>query len=234
MADALRFFVQYEAAIYFLLGMGAIIYLYRFWMAWQELQLAIYGLERTAARARLNQATIVLFVLLLTGVIVFVTVTFTASSLPAQALLATPTLDLSIEHTEPATTLTPASGENLGVVSATPLPTVAINPAACLPGSINISEPQSGDTIRGAVEVIGTANVEDFGFYKFEVARADEELWLTIQAGRTIVRDDVLVENWDTSRLPPGNYVLQLLITDRQGEESTPCRIPVRIDVPLE
>lgn len=234
MADALRFFVQYEAAIYFLLALGAIIYLYRFWLAWQELQLAIYGLERTAARGRLNQATITLFLLFLTGVIVFVIVTFAASSLPAQALLATPTLDLSIENTQPATTLTPASGEDLEVVSATPLPTVAINPAACLPTSINISEPQSGDTIRGAVEVVGTASVDNFGFYKFEVARADEELWLTIQAGRSIVRDDVLVENWDTSRLPPGDYVLQLVITDRQGDEFPPCRIPVRIDVPLE
>lgn len=234
MADALRFFVQYEAAIYFILGLGAIIYLYRFWMAWQELQMAIYGLERSAARARLNQATIVLFLLLLTGVIVFVIVTFAAGSLPAQAMLATPTLDLSFENTEPATTLTPATGEDLAVVSATPLPTVAVNPAACLPDSINISSPQSGETIRGAVDVIGTADVQDFGFYKFEVARADEELWLTIQAGRTIVRNDLLVESWDTTRLPPGDYVLQLIITDRQGEEFPPCRIPVHIDVPLE
>ena len=231
MAEVLRFFVQYEAVLYFLLGLAGILYFYRFWLAWQELRLATYGLERQAARERLNQAAIMLFSMLVIAVGVFVMVTFVATSLPAQDLLATPTLSLSLSSENPSTTVTPASG-NDALFTATPLPTVSVNPNNCIPAQIIITEPEADTVIRGSVNVVGTVDVPNFGFYKFEVARADEELWLTIQAGRNIIRDDVLVENWDTSRLPIGNYVLQLLVTNNDGQELPPCRIPVRIEAP--
>lgn len=225
MAEVLRFFVQYEAVLYFLLGLAGIIYIYRFWLAWQELRDATYGLERQAARERVNQSAIMLFSMLVIAVGTFILVTFVATSLPAQDLLATPTLDLSASMN---TTITP-SGE-ASLATATPLPTVAVDAVACVPAQLIIAEPAAGDSISGAVEVRGTVDVPDFGFYKFEVARAEEELWLTIQAGRTVIRDGVLVENWDTSRLPSGNYVLQLVVTDSGGQELPPCRIPVRIE----
>lgn len=228
MSDLLRFFVQYEAVLYFVLGLGGILYFYRFWLAWQEVRLAVYGLERDASRVRLNQAAIVLFVLLILAVIIFIMVTFVATTLPAQALLATPTLNLVSPFDSTAT-----PGEAL-VFTATPLPTVSIDPSACVPNSVNITDPETGDTLRGAVEVRGTADIPNFGFYKFEVARAEEELWLTIQAGRAVVRDGILVENWDTSRLPTGRYVLQLVVTDASGSELPPCRVPVEIALPLD
>jgi hypothetical protein len=225
MAEVLRFFVQYESALYFILGLGGILYLYRFWLAWQEVSSAIYALEREASRERLNQSAITLFFLLALAMLIFILVTFVATTLPAQSLLATPTLDLS-----GASGPTPSAQGTVTVFTATPLPTVSIDPSACLPDSLNISAPESGDTLRGAVEVRGTVDVPNFGFYKIEYARAEEELWLTIQAGRNIVRDGVLVESWDTSRLPTGGYVLQLIVTDSAGEELEPCRIPVRIE----
>jgi hypothetical protein len=227
MAEVLRFFVQYEAVLYFLLGLAGIIYIYRFWLAWQELRDATYGLERQAARGRLNQAAIMLFSMLVIAVGTFILVTFVATSLPAQALLATPTLDLA--SLSPNTTASPAGDEG-SLATATPLPTVAVDAAACIPTQLTITEPEAGSSISGAVEVRGTVDVPNFGFYKFEVARAEEELWLTIQAGRTVVQDGVLVENWDTSRLPTGDYVLQLVVTDSEGQELPPCRVPVRIE----
>lgn len=234
MAEALRFFVEYEAVLYFILGLAAILYIYRFWMAWQEIQLAIFGLEREAAQRRLSQAVVTLFLLLLSGVIVFSMVTFVATSLPAQNFLATPTLDLALGSLAENTTLTPPTGEELEFATATPLPTVSIEPAGCIPNEVFISAPEANEVLRGAVEVQGTVDVTNFGFYKFEVARAEEELWLTIQAGRTVVQDGVLVENWDTSRLPVGDYVLQLIVTESDGDELPPCRVPVRIEAPLE
>ncbi len=229
MAEVLRFFVQYEAVLYFVLGLGGILYLYRFFLAWQELRGATYGLERQAARGRLDQAAVSLFSLLVVAVVVFVMVTFIATSLPAQALLATPTLDLAFTLNG---TLTPGPAQTLNFASATPLPTVSIDPAACIPNRLIITSPAAGDSISGSVEVRGTVDIPNFGFYKFEVARAEEELWLTIQAGRTVVHDGVLVENWDTSRLPAGNYVLQLIVTDNNGKELPPCRVPVQIGAP--
>ncbi|UYN92084.1 MAG: hypothetical protein KIT70_00970 [Anaerolineales bacterium] len=230
MAEVLRFFVQYEAVLYFLLGLAGILYFYRFLLAWQEVREAHYGLERQASRERLNQAALMLFGMLVIAVGVFVMVTFVATSLPAQDLLATPTLSLSMESQTGATTVTPAGDEVLA--TATALPTVAVNPEACIPAQIAITDPEPGASLSGSVSIIGTVDVTNFGFYKFEVARAEEELWLTIQAGRSIIRDDVLVENWDTSRLPTGDYVLQLVVTDSSGSELPPCRVPVRIEAP--
>ncbi len=234
MAQALRFFVLYEAVLYFILGLVAILYLYRFWMAWQEIQEAVYGLEREAAQGRLNQAAMVTFVLLFMAVIVFSIVTFVAPTVPAQALLATATLDLAVEPLAVSTTLTAPAGEDIEFASATPLPTVSIDPSGCVPDEIFITAPEAGAILQGRVDVLGSVDVPNFGFYKFEVARAQEELWLTIQAGRSAVQDDVLVENWDTSRLPVGDYVLQLIVTDSEGQELSPCRIPVRIEMPVE
>lgn len=234
MAQALRFFVLYEAVLYFILALVAILYLYRFWMAWQEIQVAVYGLEREAAQGRLNQAAMVMFVLLFMAVIVFSIVTFVAPTVPAQELLATATLDLAVEPLEESTTLTAPVGEDIEFATATPLPAVSIDPSGCVPDEIFIAAPESGDILQGRVDVLGSADVPNFGFYKFEVARAEEELWLTIQAGRSVVQDDILVENWDTSRLPIGDYVLQLIVTDSEGEELIPCRISVRIELPVE
>ena len=188
------------------------MYFYRFWLAWQEVRLATYGLERQASRERLNQAALMLFGLLVIAVGVFVMVTFVSTSLPAQAMLSTPTLSFSLEAQNGQTTVTPAGEEVLA--TATALPTVSVDEAACIPEQIIITEPEPGSAISGSVQVSGTVDIANFGFYKFEVARAEEELWLTIQAGRSIIRDGVLVENWDTSRLPTGNYVLQLVATD--------------------
>jgi len=229
MAEVLRFFVQYEAVLYFVLGLGGIIYLYRFWLAWQEVRSAVYGLEREASRARLNQAAIILFILLVGAIIIFMMVTFVSTAMPI--VLATPTLDLSAGSPFDRRA-TPQQTAN--VATATPLPTVSIDPAGCVPNRIIITSPEAGDVLQGAVEVHGTVDVPNFGFYKFDVARAEEELWLTIQAGRNVVRDGVLVENWDSSRLPVGDYVLQLLVTDSSGAELPPCRIPVRIELPNE
>lgn len=227
MAEVLRFFVQYEAVLYFILGLGGILYLYRFWLAWQEGQTAVFGLERDESRGRLNQSAVALIILLVLAVSIFLMVTFIASSMSAQDLLATPTLDLSFT----AATLSAPTVDPANVATATPLATVEIDPAGCVPASLNITAPEAGETISGSVTVEGTVDVPNFGFYKFEVARSQESLWLTIQAGRNIVREGVLVENWDTSRLPPGPYVLQLVVIDSEGEELPPCRIPVQIEM---
>jgi len=234
MAQALRFFVLYEALLYFILGLVAIVYLYRFWNAWQEIQVAVYGLEREAAQGRLNQASLTLFLLLIIAVIEFSIVTFVVPTIPAQELLATPTLNLAVGPLAESTTLTPAVGEEIEFATATPLPTVSIDASSCVTDEVFISSPVEGDILQGSVEVLGTANIANFGFYKFEVARAEEELWLTIQVGRGVVEDDILVENWDSSRMPVGDYVLQLIVTDSEGQELAPCRIAVRIEMPVE
>jgi hypothetical protein len=91
-----------------------------------------------------------------------------------------------------------------------------------------ISEPKDGDTISGVVVVRGTADIPNFGFYKYEIARPGETVWLSINAGEQPVREDVLGE-WVTSVLPPGDYNLRLVVADNQGKFLPACIIQVRV-----
>ncbi len=232
MDEALRFFRIYEIWIYLLLGVGAVIYLRKFATAWQDLRGAVFGLERESAQYRLNQAASVLVLLLMMAAAEFVLVSFVAPMAPGSAPLPTPTLDLLAT---PAPTLEAGAESTLAEPAAspaTPLPTLALENSSCVADQIMITSPRPDQEVSGEVQILGTADVPDFGFYKLEVARRDEPLWLTIQAGRQVVQNDVLVDNWDTTRWQPGNYVLQLVIVNNAGESLPACRIPVRISAP--
>jgi len=234
MNDVVLFFQTYENVIYFILGIGILIYGWRFWNTWQELRLAIYGLERTIAQDRLKNTAFLISALLLIGFFVFSLVTFVAPYIKERVELPVPTPNLFPRET-PEEQSTPDEAIDLDIVAtATTLPTVSVITEGCIEGSIEITFPQPGDAIAGVVTITGTANIPDFGFYKFEVAKASEELWLTVQAGRTVVIDGDLVKNWDTSLFNPGEYVIQLVVTDNNGEALEPCRVPIVIGSPPE
>ncbi len=230
MIEILRFFQQYEYVLYWVLGIGAIGFGTAFWKAWLELRGAIFGLEQAVAQQRLNRAAVALFVLFVIGFVVFALVTFVAPVAAPEIVL-----PLDVQGIVSGAELTPAvDGEAVvptanPLSTATPLPTVVVEPEGCLAGEVEITSPKPGTAISGTITVTGTANITNFGFYKFEVARASEELWLTIQAQRSPVIDGNLVEDWDTSFFDPGEYVLQLVVTDSNGVAMAPCRVPARI-----
>ncbi len=231
MAEALLFFKTYEVWIYLALGVGAIIYIRKFTVAWQELRGAIFGLERDSAQNHLIQATGILVLLVMMAVAQFVLVSFVAPMVPGASPLPTPTIDLLAT---PTTTLEAGVSEGespQGLATDQPLPTIALDDSTCVPDEIMITAPEAEASLAGEVEIQGTAEITDFGFYKVEIARRVEPFWLTIQAGRSPVQDDVLVANWDTSALPAGDYVLQLVVVDSQGNNLPPCRISVRLEV---
>lgn len=226
MEEALSFFRTFELWIYLLLGFGGLIYTRKFILAWQELREASFGLERESAQSRLNQAASILVLLLTMAVIVFILVYFISPVLPGANLLPTPTLDLLAT---PTTTL-PAG---------TPAPSIAQIPSGdtspelllengCIPGQINITSPVSGEQVSGIVQINGTADIPNFGFYKFEIKRPDETIWLTIQAGNTVVQDGKLGD-WDTNRLIPGDYQLGLVVVDNQAQAAPACVINIRV-----
>ena len=229
--EALRFFRALEIWIYLLLGLGGLFFIRRFIIAWQELRGAVFGLERESAQSRLNQAAGVLVLLLSLAVIEFMLVSFVAPTLPGAIPLPTATLNLLAT---PTTTL-PAGGLQPGKPpAATPGSSFGPTPIpGCLPGQIEIISPQNGEQVSGAVVIIGTARIANFGFYKFEIKRPDEDIWLTIQAGNEAVTASQL-GIWDTSRLTPGEYQLSLIVVDSQAQASQPCIISLRVAPPPE
>jgi hypothetical protein len=237
MADAIRFFQQYESVIYFLLALGILFYGWRFYKAWVELRGSIFGLEQVNAQRRLNRSAIAIFVMLLLGVGVFSLVTFAQTVIDSTEAMSALVLPEGEEMQEAGEgTANPDGAENEvsdgTLPTATPLPTVAVDPALCASDSIMITSPAPDQEIRGVVEITGIVNVEDFGFYMFEIARSEEELWLPIQANRTLAPEEATLLEWDSSLFPPGSYVIQLVVTKSNGEEYPPCRIPIKIGNP--
>ncbi|OGO32420.1 MAG: hypothetical protein A2Z16_02480 [Chloroflexi bacterium RBG_16_54_18] len=225
MEEALRFFRAYELWIYLFLGLWGLYFIRKFILAWDELREAVFGLERENAQGRLNRASGLLVLLLMIAVAEFILVTFVAPAFPAANAQSTPTLDLLASATITLPVLTPgtqASVELAGTQSAI-IPSVA-----CVASQVEIISPQNGQDVSGVVEVVGTASIPNFGFYKFEIKRPDEAVWLTIQAGNTAVIAGKLGD-WDTSRLTPGEYSLGLVVVDNEANTSEPCTILLRV-----
>lgn len=235
MEEALRFFRAYEFWIYTLLALAGLVYVRKFILSWEELRGAAFGLEREAAQARLNHAASMLVLLLSMGVAVFMMVTFVAPTIPGANPLYTPTLNLLAT----ATTTLPASGAATAgpeaMMEETPR-SPTIEPAGaegCLPGQVMLSSPQDGIEVTEVITLTGTASVQNFGFYKYEVKRPEDPIWLTIQAGRQPVTDGPLGQ-WDTRTLSTGEYLLRLVVTDNQGESLSPCTIKIYVNNPVQ
>lgn len=228
MEEALRFVRDNEIIIYLIIGIIAAWFLRKFILAWRELREAAFGLERETAQFRLNWAASILVFLLILSVIEFALVSYVVPTIPGAAPIFTPTLDLLAT---PTVTLDP----NITPENPTQPPNQILPPigSTCTPRQIEISSPENGATVRGVVNIIGSANISNFGFYKYETTPVNNQLWLTIQAGNNIVENDIL-GRWDTTRLNPGDYYLRLVVTDNTGQAQPPCMIQVRIELPLE
>jgi len=234
MEEALSFFRTYEMWMYVILVLAGLVYIRRFILAWEELRRAAFGLERESAQSHLNQSAGMLVLLFIMAVAIFVVVSFVAPAFPASIPLQTPTMDLLAS---PSTTI---EGEAAQEQDATPTAdllsltaTVQVIGEGCIPGQIMLSDPVDGSEISGVVIIKGTADIQNFGFYKYEVARLGDTVWQTIQAGREIKQESELGQ-WDTRTLAPGDYMLRLIVIDNQGETLEPCVIRVNVNNPSE
>ncbi len=234
MEEVLRFIKDYEVWIYVLLAFGGLIYIRKFMKAWEELRAAAFGLERESAQSHLNHSASMLAFLLFLGIGVFALGTFIVPSVPSANPLFTPTLDLLAT---PTTTLAAGANEggSLASFTSTPSPPPTVLPAGegCTPGQAVLTEPQDGAEVSGTVTLKGTANIPNFGFYKYEIARPGDAIWLTIQAGRNVVLDGELGQ-WNTQTLSSGEYLLRLVVTDNQGNSLPPCVIKVYVNNPAQ
>jgi hypothetical protein len=233
MEEVLRFFRTYEIWIYLVLALAGLLYVRKFILAWDEMRAAAFGLERESAQRRLNQSASLLVLLLFMAIGLFVAVSFIAPTFPGSNPLLTPTLNLL---TTPTNTLSPEeqARETAEMVESvqTTTPTEELLGEGCTRDQAVITEPRDGSEISGIVMVRGTADIPNFGFYKYEVARPGETVWLTIQAGRAITQNADLGQ-WDTRTLDSGEYMLRLVVTDNQGASIEPCIIQVRVNNPV-
>ncbi|MFO8035448.1 MAG: hypothetical protein R6U57_02340 [Anaerolineales bacterium] len=230
MEDILIYLKNYELVIYIILALVAAWQIRKFLVAWEELRAAAFSLERESAQSRLNRTAGVLVLLLILAVFEYGLVTFVVPNVQGANPLPSPTVDLlatptsTLPPTTPTSSTTQAAGgQALEAEAAT----------GCIPGEVMISSPKDGETIRDVVEVEGTADIPDFGFYKFEVSKADAQSWLTIQAQDEVKREEEL-GFWDTTQIEPGQYDLRLVVFDNLGNQRDPCVVSVYVDQPSE
>jgi hypothetical protein len=222
MTSFYRALATYEPLIYIALAIGGLFVFRRMYLSWREWRNAVYGLEREFALQRLGQATALGALVLLLLFAEFYVATFVVPSLPALDAVITPTLDL---NAAPAT----LSAEDATQAALFPVTEpVPSGMSGCVAEQIMITEPGSGTEIRGTVVITGTADVPNFGFFKYEFAPAGTTNWATISAGASPVREGEL-GRWDTTALANGDYFLQLVIIDNVGVTLEPCVIAVRV-----
>lgn len=225
MVEIYNFLRTYEALIYILLAIGALFAFRWLWRSWRESQTAVYTMEREFSSRRLGQSAAISALIVVLFCAEFFMASFIIPGLPADMLVTTPTLDLI---STPTGTL---SAEMMTQFANLP-PQSAASVVGCSPNQIMLTSPQPGDEIKGTVELIGTVDIPNFGFYKYEVARAGSDTWATISADRATVKNGLL-GRWNTTALTPGDYQLRLVVTDNQGEVLPACVVPVRI-VPIQ
>lgn len=225
METVYRFLATYEGLIYILLALGGLFAFRWLWKSWQELHESVFGLEREFAMRRLGQALTVSFLILAMFFGELFLASFVVPTLPSADLLATPTMDI-LSQTQ-------------GVLSSSPdISLTALSPtldtsstSGCIPGQLIITSPEPGQEVSGTITLVGTVDIPDFGFYKYEVSPQGADTWATISAGREVVQNGD-VGFWDTSTLTPGDYQLRLLVTDSQGQSYPPCVLSVRVSAP--
>jgi len=223
MSYVYRSLETYEPLIYISLAIFGLFAFRRMWGAWREWRDAVYTLEREYALWNLGRVTAVGFLVLSLFFVEFYIATFIAPALPASDLLTTPTLDLLAS---PQVTSPPVDSTQAAIALATQ--PIQNGMSGCVADKIMITSPKSGDEVSAVVDLIGTADIPDFGFYKYEIAPAGTQQWATISADRTPKKDELLGK-WNTLSRGNGDYFLRLVITDNAGKSLEPCIISVRV-----
>lgn len=216
------FLGKYEEIIYLLLLLASLFVFRWLWRSWREWRQAYFSLEREITMRKLARNAIFAALILILACAQTIIGSFIVPGLPASAFVGTPTIDLLGGPGLPV----PESGTVLAFTPASVLP--APGSEGCVAGQVEILFPKNGETVSGQIELRGTVNVPNFGFYKYEFAAAGSELWATISADRNTGKD-ISLGSWSTGTLVPGEYRLRLVVTDTQGQALPACVISVRV-----
>ena len=216
--------------IYVFLGLLGLVYFGSVIRAYDSFRSSIYGLERERAISGLRRSGGMLALTIIGIFGVFILTTFASPALPA-SLRPTPM---------PTVTLlaTPISGqgeEGTAFSTATPINPENIDGTGCANLYATMTSPEDGERVQGEVRFLGTANIPGFAFYKLEYHDLKpSSSWLAISASNQPVCEQgcdetELLGTWDTSLVRPGQYGVQLVVTDTLGNAPFPCQIRLQI-----
>jgi hypothetical protein len=225
---------------------------------------AQFSLEREVYQQRMTRAWLTATLFLVLGAAVFLLRAYLLPTLPVTetpsptlgvglfTLTPTPLGPIGTPGVEtpgvgtPASPLTATEMLTTVVIPATqPTPTDIVLPTNtlippdvyqpdCPAAEAQLTLPTAGSDVAGEVQVAGTANVNAFSYYKFEVQFPGSDTPNFVSQYDTAVTNGTL-GTWDVSdpgRYPPGGpYRFQLVVVDIYGNTTT-CTIPLNIVAP--
>jgi hypothetical protein len=96
-----------------------------------------------------------------------------------------------------------------------------------------LTAPRVNQVVKEQIRAEGTANIEDFDYYKFEIRREDgdvEDEWHWIGGSETSVENGTLGD-LNVSGLPEGVYTFRLMVVNREGNYPfPPCEVRIRVE----
>jgi hypothetical protein len=226
MKDLLRFLAEYQNAIFIILAAITAINIFRLLKAWIAKRNAHFGLEREVISTTIRSSITLIALVFLLGLTQFMLISVMTIKFPGLIALSTPTVDLISTPTIP---LTEVAGTRVTPQGYDATQT-AIFVTGCIPDLLEWTFPVMGDELSGTVDLKGTVNIKNQGFYKYEYQQAGNEDWIPIAAGNKIIIKDALGGKWNTSQLTPGNYYLRLVVSDNQNNLLKPCTIQVKVN----
>jgi hypothetical protein len=224
-------------------------------LARQERDRSIYSLEKEAATGKeFRVLTIGMITGAVMGLAFFLTmvvaprVTFVepeteTEATPAAALVlptvtptraratATPTATPTrIRPTLPPPTLSSPFSMTVPISDvSTPTPPPTSVPI-CPNAQAQVTSPVPGATVSKSVQILGTADIQDFEYFKVEyTSPAKPDAWTVVTDLHRRPVTGGLLDIWDTSAFPNGVYNLRLVVVDKTGNYPKPCEVRVAV-----
>ncbi len=244
--------------IYATCGLLALFQLYRTWQVRAERRQAVFSLERDKALDDLYRIFLsALLMLVVMGFTYFASTTLreamiaveSSSALSSQdgssnssstsfsALIPTPTFTPEQPTATPLPTRvqvsTPAPPDQADTAQAeqpTPTPEpLPVAPALCPDGRAVILSPGNGAIVSGNVPIVGTAQHDQFAFYKLEHAPSGANPSYSYFDGAETQVVGGLLGNLNSVAMANGAYIIQVVVVDSTGNYPEPCRVTVTV-----
>lgn len=245
MAVLVKLIANYSYWLYLAGVLGILIYLRIALLARRERARSVFSLEKETATSKTYRALMTaLGIAFLTG-LVFVNTALIAPSLDTPAdTEKTPMVFLIPTSTPsplPPTETAPPTATGRPVVTSQPIdvPTTPPPPPtntppmpapACPNPQVCITSPSPNAVVSGAVQIVGSASIGNFQYYKVEFGVGENPVgWSVVTDLRHSPVAGGLLDVWDTTFLESGVYKIRLTVVDQTGNFPPPHEVRVSV-----
>lgn len=226
MEGLITFFIRAEIGIYLIAGLMLFIALIKLIKLSNEKKETVFGLEKEIIGKRIRNTFTMLALSALMILAELFFVSYASVKYPNITATATPTVE--VQAATATSGMIIQSQTTFEILSTER----SIGSEGCIENQIDWLSPKDGEEVRGAIELKGTVNVPNLGFYKFEYRAANDTNWTTIAGANQAVVEGSLGGTWNSQNLTPGEYQLRIVAYDSQNNEYPACTITIRVVAP--